>query len=203
MKIWLTSDTHFGHERDFLYSPRGFDSVGLHDQEVIRRWNQVVSPDDIVYHLGDVMLNDNNHGMECLRQLNGHIKIIRGNHDTDTRWRLYPTLENVEVIGWAEVIKYKGYNFYLSHHPTITANLDFEKPLKARLINLCGHVHTQDKFLDMESGVIYHVEMDAHDCMPVSLDDILTDIKAYLAQDEKPCEPTENSKKFLEFVDNK
>lgn len=178
--IWITSDTHFGHNQDFLYNPRGFENISEHDQKIIDKWNEIIQPDDVVYHLGDVMLNDNEYGMKCLEQLNGNIKIVPGNHDTSKRLVLYQTLSNVEVLNLAEIIKFEKYNFYLSHHPTITSNLDFDKPLKARLINICGHCHTKDKFLDMDKGVIYHVEMDAHNCQPIKLETILTEIKEYL-----------------------
>lgn len=126
------------------------------------------------------MLNDNEYGMKCLEQLNGNIRIVPGNHDTPKRLKLYQTLSNVEVLSLAEIIKFEKYNFYLSHHPTITSNLDFDKPLKARLINICGHCHTKDKFLDMDKGVIYHIEMDAHNCQPIKLETVLAEIKEYL-----------------------
>ena len=74
-RIFVTSDTHFGHDRKFLYSPRGFKSIQEHDEAIIQNWNSVVEPDDTVYHLGDVMLGDNEHGMECLKRLNGNIII--------------------------------------------------------------------------------------------------------------------------------
>ena len=126
------------------------------------------------------MLNDNEHGMKCLSQLNGHIRIIRGNHDTPMRLALYETLPNVEVLGWAESIKFNHYNLYLSHHPTITSNLDFDKPLKARLINICGHCHTSNPFEDMDNGIIYHVELDAHYCTPIKLEDAIEEIKSFM-----------------------
>ena len=56
-RMFVVSDTHFGHEREFLYGPRNFSSIQEHDEEVIRRWNSVVQPDDTVYHLGDVIFN--------------------------------------------------------------------------------------------------------------------------------------------------
>ncbi len=176
-RIFLTSDTHFGHDREFIYGPRGFDSVKESDEEIIRKWNEVVAPDDIVYHLGDVMLNDNANGMECMRRLNGHIKLIRGNHDTDARWRLYEQLDNVELLGWAEVIKYRKYTFYLSHHPTLTSNLDDMSPLGMRVLNLFGHTHQQKKFYD-DKPFMYHVGLDSHDCYPVLLDDVIEAMKA-------------------------
>ena len=103
-KIFLTSDLHFGHDRGFLYEPRGFDNIGDHDETVIQNWNSVVSEDDDVYILGDLMLNDNAHGIECIKRLNGHLHIIYGNHDTDARKKIYDELD-AEIIGWATMLK--------------------------------------------------------------------------------------------------
>lgn len=175
-KIFITSDTHFGHDREFLFGPRGFTSIEEHDQEVIRRWNSVVGPDDVVYHLGDVMLNDNVHGMECLRQLNGQIKIVPGNHDTDNRLKLYAQLENVEVMPMAIPLKYQKYNFYLSHHPTLTSNLEKAPYLRMHLINLYGHTHQQGKFFQ-DMPFIFHAGMDSNNCTPVLLDDAIQMMK--------------------------
>lgn len=124
------------------------------------------------------MLNDNEHGMECLRRLNGVIKIIRGNHDTDARWQLYGTLPNVELLGYATMLKYNKYSFYLSHYSSITGNFDYDKPLRQQVINLCGHSHAQNPFIDIDKGLIYHCELDAHNCYPVLLDDIIEEMKA-------------------------
>ena len=84
-KIWITSDLHFGHQREFLYEPRGFTSIYDHDEEIIKNWNSVVDIDDDVYILGDIMLNDNEYGIKLFKRLKGKIHIIRGNHDTDAR----------------------------------------------------------------------------------------------------------------------
>lgn len=176
-RIFITSDTHFGHNKDFLWSPRSFSSIEEHDEEVIKKWNSVVGEDDIVIHLGDVMLGDNEHGIECLKKLNGTIYLVFGNHDTDARKILYTQLPNVELLGYSNMLQYNKYHFYLSHYPTITGNYDDDKPLKARVINLCGHRHTQDRWADWDNGIIYHVEMDAHNCTPILLDDIIEEIK--------------------------
>lgn len=174
--IFFTSDTHFGHDREFLWGPRGFTNSQEHDEAIIKNWNETVGPDDIVYHLGDLMLGDNAHGIECVKRLNGHIKLIRGNHDTDARWKLYATLPNVELIGWAEVIKYNKYQFYLSHHPTMTSNLDKAPHLRMHLINLYGHTHQQNQFY---TGIpfMFHVGMDSNNNKPVSIDDAIEAMK--------------------------
>ena len=171
-KIFLTSDTNFGHDREFLWGPRGFTNSQEHDEAVIKNWNETVSPDDIVYHLGDLMLGDNAHGIECVKRLNGHIKLIRGNHDTDARWKLYGTLPNVELIGWADVIKYKKYNFYLSHHPTMTSNLEKAPHLRMHLINLYGHTHQMGKFYQ-DMPYMFHVGLDSNNNRPILLDDAI------------------------------
>lgn len=173
-RIFLTSDLHFGHDRGFLYEPRGFDNISDHDETVIQNWNSVVEPEDEVYILGDLMLNDNDHGLECLRRLNGKLHIIYGNHDTDARKKLYEEL-GAEIHRWAEVIKYKKYIFYLSHYPTLTGNLEAES-LHQCAINLYGHTHQQFNFYQ-DNHFNYHVGLDSHNNYPVLLDDIIVDIK--------------------------
>ena len=177
-KIWITSDCHFCHDRDFIYQPRGFNSVQEMNEAIIERWNSVVSPIDTVYLLGDVMLNDNYEGIKCLNRLYGNIYIITGNHDTPARVQEYVNVRpTILHIGLAKIIKYKGYNFYLSHYPTITSNMDADKPLKRRVINLCGHSHTQDPFADWDKGLIFHTELDTNNCYPWLIDDIIEQIK--------------------------
>lgn len=171
-KIFLTSDTHFGHDREFLWGPRGFTSSQEHDEAVIKNWNKTVSAEDTVYHLGDLMLGDNLYGIECVKRLNGHIKLIRGNHDTDARWKLYEKLPNIELVGWADVIKYKKYNFYLSHHPTLTSNLEKAPHLRMHLINLYGHTHQMSKFYQ-DMPYMFHVGLDSNDNRPILLDDAI------------------------------
>ena len=169
---FLTSDTHFGHDREFLWGPRGFTNYKEHDTAVIENWNNIVTKDDIVYHLGDVMLGDNAYGISCLEQLNGQIKIIPGNHDTPTRLELYKNLPNIEVLGLAEMIRYKKYNFYLSHHPTMTSNLEKAPYLRMHLINLYGHTH-QQKLFYQDIPFMFHVGMDSNNCTPILLDDAI------------------------------
>jgi calcineurin-like phosphoesterase family protein len=178
-KIWLTSDTHFGHNQPFIYEPRGFNTTWGHDKSIIENWNNLVDMDDDVYHLGDIMLGDNDYGLSCLKQLKGRIHIIRGNHDTDTRMGLYRTCWNVVEVCEGKFLRYERYHFYLSHYPCLTSNNDVDKPLKARTISLCGHSHTNDKFQDMDKGLIYHCELDAHDNKLILIDDIIEDIKNY------------------------
>lgn len=182
--IWITSDWHFLHNREFLYRPRGFDSVEEMNEAIIERHNAVVAEDDDVYVCGDLALGGGGEGAlsaakYLIERLNGRIHVILGNHDTPARIKMYQTCKNIVDIKYADMIHYKGYHFFLSHFPSMTSNLDEDKPLKIRIINLCGHKHTTDKFIDFDKGIIYHVELDSHDCYPKSIDDIIEDIKYF------------------------
>lgn len=187
-KIYITSDLHFGHDKDFLYKPRGFNCIEDHDEAIINNWNSCVTDEDDVFVLGDLMLGDNEHGIECINRLNGKIHIITGNHDTDNRLAVYRSLlgkKNIySVYQLAKRVKYRKYNFYLSHYPTLIGNYDIDKPLRARVINLCGHTHTKDKWQDFDYSLIYHVELDAHNNHPVLLDTIIDDIKERLKNEK-------------------
>ena len=175
--IYLSSDLHFGHDRGFIYEPRGFSSVQENDETIIERFNSIVRPEDDLYLLGAQMLGNNEHGLDCLRQLNGKLHILFGNHDTDTRKGLYFGLSNVVgVLGYAGMLKYKKWRFYLSHYPTITDNLnDVSKPWE-QVKCLYGHTHQKTNFYN-DNPLLYHVGVDSHNCYPVSIDQVIEDIK--------------------------
>ena len=159
--IFLTSDLHFNHDREFVWKVRGFDSVQEMNEVIVEKWNTVVSKDDDVYVLGDLCLGGG--GPEVLatnktliESLNGKLHIIRGNHDTDPRVRMYETCANVvDVVKWADMLHYRGYHFYLSHFPTLTSNLEKES-LKQCTCNLFGHTHQKfEKYIPTEEGGYY------------------------------------------------
>lgn len=178
-EIFFTSDTHFCHNQQFLYEPRGFSSVEEMNESIIERWNSIVSNEDIVYHLGDTILNNDEEGIKCFNRLKGHIIILRGNHDTINRMnKMIESCHNLDSnsFEWATVLKLGKRSFYLSHYPTMTSNIDDEKKPWNKVHNLCGHSHTNDKWLHWNTGS-YHVELDAHNCYPVSIDTIINEIR--------------------------
>ena len=176
--IFFTSDTHFCHKQEFLWGPRGFSNVEEMNEAIIERWNKVVKPEDIVYHLGDTMLNDNEKGIECFKRLNGQIFIIWGNHDTQNRTNaLFEECRHKLLGGWyAFVIKHGKHSIYLSHYPTLTSNFD-DKHFNQHVINLHGHIHSKNNWMIPTNPFIYHVGVDSHNCTPVHIDEILSDIR--------------------------
>ena len=182
MTIWATSDLHFFHNREFLYKPRGFNSIEEHNEIIVQNWNKSIKNTDTVYLLGDLMLNNNEGGIKLLNQLQGKIYYIRGNHCTDNRCELYKNTNMIPLCGdffssWASLEKIKGYSLYLSHYPTMVGSLEDMSPLSKRLINLHGHLHSKNKFYQ-DIPFMYNVALDAHNNTPVSFDEIIADIEA-------------------------
>lgn len=190
MEIWFTSDTHFCHKPEFLWGPRGFSNVEEMNEAIIERWNKVVKPNDIVYHLGDTMLNDNEKGIECFKRLNGQIFLIYGNHDTNARKNLLFTDDRTRhkmLGGWyAYVIKHGKHSIYLSHYPTLTANYDSGTHFSQNVINLHAHTHQKTNFLNPTNPFMYHVGLDSHDCTPVHIDEVMADIRQHWNEVTQP-----------------
>ena len=124
MAIYLTSDWHFCHDQPFIYEQRGFKNIDEMNEAIIAKHNSIVSPEDDVIVLGDLMLNNTEKGIRCVNRLNGNLHIVYGNHDTPKRIQEYVNLKlDTEFWGYAIPYKYKKYIFYLSHYPTLTINL--------------------------------------------------------------------------------
>lgn len=176
--IYLTSDLHFNHDREFIYKPRGFNSVEEMNSTIIANFNEVVTPDDDVYVLGDLMLGGPDkldEGLNLISKLNGKLHLVRGNHDTDKRWAMYSVLPNVVEYGNAIYLKYKGFHFYMSHYPTFTANLEKES-LKQCTINLYGHTHQHDSKFYNDIPFMYCCCLDCHENYPVSISRVIYDM---------------------------
>lgn len=80
-KVFFTSDTHFGHSNIIKYCQRPFNSAEHMDEVLISNWNEVVSPQDIVFHLGDFCFGSDKEWIKILQRLNGTKYLILGNHD--------------------------------------------------------------------------------------------------------------------------
>lgn len=173
MSIYFTSDLHFNHNKEFVWKERGFSSVAEMNEAILKNFNSIVTNEDDLYILGDLMLEDNEKGLELLGQLPGKIHIILGNHDTNSRIKLYKQLPNVIEITYGARIRYHKWSFFLSHYPTLVNNMDGRK-----MWNISGHTHSNDKF-EKADNFIYNVAVDAHSCYPVSIEKIVEDIKAY------------------------
>ena len=146
------------------------------NEAIVNRWNKVVDVYDTVYILGDLILGNNEIGIDYLNRLNGMFCVVRGNHDTSTRIELYENnCKNIIEVCDARYLKYSKYHFYMTHYPCLTGNLEKES-LTQMTLNLHGHTHSQKKFF-YDLPYCYNVGMDAHNCTPISIDEIIEDMK--------------------------
>jgi len=179
MNIFFTSDLHFCHNKEFLYGPRGFTNEKEMNEAIVENWNSVVKADDIVWNLGDMAMNDIADAIPYLNMLNGTQYWLLGNHDTNNKverilkscWKI-----SVPALTYANLEKIGGMSIYMSHYPTLTANYD-DKHFSRHVINLHGHTHQHTNWLDPRNPFMYHVGMDSHNCTPVHIDEIMTDIR--------------------------
>ena len=168
--IWLISDTHFNHARDFILQPRGFTTINEMNEAIIQRWNDRVKPDDIVYHLGDVIMGDLDSGIELIKRLNGHIRLAIGNHDTPARIEAFKSLFDDIQFGYRIIKKKKV--FLLTHYPQITGNYD-----NSQTYSIHGHTHSLNPF--NEDYPMYNVSCEAHFCTPILFEEAIEQIRNY------------------------
>jgi len=131
--VFLVSDTHFGHAgvckflRDDGEKLRPWTDPDEMDEEMVKRWNETVRPNDKVYHLGDVVINRK--ALSTLRRLKGDKVLIRGNHDI---FKLEDYTQYFRDIRGYHIMN----NHILSHIPVHTDS-------KGRFAgNIHGHTHS-------------------------------------------------------------
>jgi calcineurin-like phosphoesterase family protein len=132
---WFTSDTHFGHKRilEYCASTRQYETIEEHDAALVRAWNARVKPTDHVYHLGDFAFLPKDPAQDILRQLNGYIHLIEGNHD---RLDKFEGVNNIVEITPYKELKVGKKTFVLFHFPIESWN-----KVHYGSIHLHGHSH--------------------------------------------------------------
>ena len=96
--IFIISDTHFGHKNIIEYCNRPFVDVVKMDNAIIENWNKAVTPEDIVYHLGDVTFGSYEKFCTSIApRLNGKKRLIIGNHDRIKGTKLMDFFEKVAL----------------------------------------------------------------------------------------------------------
>lgn len=76
---YFTADEHHRHQNIIRYCKRPWKFANEMSEEIIARHNEVVTEEDIVFHLGDFALGDPANFLRRLRGKEHHL--IMGNHD--------------------------------------------------------------------------------------------------------------------------
>ena len=150
------------------------------NEGLIKAWNETVTPEDVVYHLGDFAMGDRRLIPDILARLNGHITLIQGNHDRSK------TLSAFKDVRDHAVLEMGGLKFELAHNPG---------HLKQDCVfAFCGHVHEQWTFREIGDVIseddvsdhyyrhpriicrvpVYNVGVDVRGYRPRTLREILT-----------------------------
>ena len=173
MNIWISSDYHFNHDKEFIWKARGFESVEEMNETIVKKNNECVAPEDTLIICGDLMLGGADkleEGIALLNRMNGRKLVVGGNHDTANRREAYLRV-GIPVFD-AYAFTYRKYHFYASHYPTITTNsLDSNKHFKNRIWNIHGHTHSTDCFT--ENFIGFNCCVDAWNCYPIEINEII------------------------------
>lgn len=169
-KIWLITDTHFGHDKMIEYCgrPKG------HTELIGKNLLNTLKFEDTLIHLGDICVGrDEMHHANWIQKLPCKKILCRGNHDRKSNnWYL--------EHGWDFVChsfsdRYFGKIVLFSHLPT-QYNNDYD-------INIHGHLHT-DVHRSHEAGLlaIKHekqklLAVEKTDYKPVLLEKFINDNK--------------------------
>ena len=163
---FYTSDHHFNHKNIIKYCNRIFLSVEEMNYFMIQRWNEVVSKDDTVYHLGDFSFSSTVEDIALfVKKLNGKIILIRGNHDRKSR-ASFLRAGFSEMYKKTAMIKDGRTNVILSHKP-----LDVWEGKGDGFIHLHGHCHGNEIPFIRDR---YDVGVDCWNYYPMSLEKIIS-----------------------------
>ena len=161
MNYFFISDTHFGHGNILKYSNRSFDTIEEMDEKLIENWNEIVSKNDTICHLGDFCMRTDYR--KYANRLNGNIVYIRGSHDQEN----WPYMNEFYPNGLKDEFGTKRL-IVLCHY----ALRSWPKSHYASW-HLFGHHHGK---LD-PYGLSFDVGVDCNNYYPFSLDEIIVKMK--------------------------
>jgi len=177
--IWVISDTHLHHENilKFRDSSTGafvrgdlFSNVDEMDDYILDKWNSVVKPGDIVYHLGDVFIGDKEKFKKTWPKFNGSKRLIVGNHDDIKFLSSGGFFQKVQM--WR---MFPEFGLMFSHVPLHESNL-LRLVNKAgkypedciKLLNIHGHIHQNPS----PEGPYQNMSVEAVGYTPVNIEEL-------------------------------
>jgi calcineurin-like phosphoesterase family protein len=160
MGVFFISDTHFDDKNILIYSRPEFSSLEEMNKKIVENWNKTIKENDIVYLLGDIG------NYEYLKQLNGKIIVVLGNHDNYDK--LVKVMPNIKIYDRPIIEKY----MFLSHEPI--SFLSKEIPY----LNIHGHTHQFDYRMGTsmnwyDGNRYFNVSCEKINYTPISLDEII------------------------------
>ena len=174
MHTFLSADYHFYHKNIIKYCGRPFKDEFEMADEIIRRHNERVTNNDVMYCGGDFGFFASQgrafrgegrpyNPDEILAKMNGKTwYFVAGNHDKNTNKLKAKTKEII--------LKQNNLQIQLIHDP-MYAKIEYD-------LILCGHVHEKYKARELnyygKTRLIINVGVDVWNFYPVRLDELLS-----------------------------
>lgn len=157
--IYAASDWHLGHANMLNFkredgSPlRDFTNLDEMNSYIIQKHNEVVKTQDHFYMLGDVAMKREH--IALVAKLNGHKRLVRGNHDIYRTKEYLPYFDEIYGIRVLD-------GMIFTHIPIHPESLGRFKA------NVHGHIHANKS----PNGPYINVSVEAIDYTPVSLEEL-------------------------------
>ena len=171
MKTWITSDLHWGHRNIMSFCPqsraRFRNDLDYMNEQMVKEWNDLIAPEDLVYILGDVAFLPAQKAAETVNRLNGTKILVEGNHDRKALND--PTFRRCfqEVHKYLD-INYNGTKVVMFHYPI--AEWD---QMHRGSVHLHGHLHGGTS--GMEKFRCRDIGIDATCMIAISMEDEIRD----------------------------
>jgi calcineurin-like phosphoesterase family protein len=175
-RIFVVSDTHFNHHNILKFTHSDADDRKIRGSKfatteemndyMVHKWNEVVTDEDIVYHLGDVYFGPQKEADDILSRLKGSKRLILGNHDNGKDSVLHKHFQKILV--WRV---FKEFDCVLTHIPLHQTSIN-EKVT----FNVHGHIHQNNS----PSAVHINVSVEKTDYTPLLLEDVIRNHKSWL-----------------------
>jgi calcineurin-like phosphoesterase family protein len=168
-RIFLTADEHYIHYNIIHHCSRPWKTLQAMHAALIKRHNNLVGENDLVFHIGDFAFADSQDYLKVrklFKQLNGRHHLILGNHDEIKPFNYvkmgFITVHTALWQTWGDI------NFVLAHDPAVYTAMDDG-------VLLCGHIHKLWRTIPEHHGKlqVINVGVDVWDYYPVLLDDII------------------------------
>lgn len=168
--IYYTADLHMGHANIMRLSNRPFASVEEMNEALVNNWNAVVSENDDVYILGDVMFKMSSRPDNFLHRMKGRKHLIVGNHDRQNLKKEAFT-SCFDSINDYLCIEDEGRKVVLFHYPI----LEWDGYFRGHY-HIYGHIHNSDNFANrvmMQVKNAFNAGVDVNDFIPQTLSQLI------------------------------
>ncbi len=166
MKVFFTSDQHYGHAEIVTYCNRPYRNTQVMTRDIVKKHNSVVEEEDMVYHVGDFAFagpDRISYVQNLLDRLNGTHILILGNHDHINPMKLVDA--GFRSVHTSLEIIVDGKDVVMAHDPSIWNVVPIGP------IFICGHIHNLFKTIPGKN--IVNAGVDVWDFFPASFEQIM------------------------------